>query len=227
MLELTEVSQSQSRGQVIAPSGHRLPVFVLLAAVLSAAGCASPRSHALSVRTSTYEIKVLENRIFFKGIDDPEVVEDRPDDVWRETEKTGPFNKTRHERCLAAVEEALEILRRIAQTADTSSLINSIRGDGQSGITDYCMAQGGNWVLAEELCTREPLDDEDMKKLEWGFSLYMFRGSSQSGAFSPRSFLLEGRGRLMQRWEDLDKQRELKAVQPEGVLNSGAENMEE
>ena len=227
MLELTEVSQSQSRGQVIAPSGHRLPVFVLLAAVLSAAGCASPRSHALSVRTSTYEIKVLENRIFFKGIDDPEVVEDRPDDVWRETEKTGPFNKTRIKRCQASIEGAVDRLRRIAQTADTRLLINSIRGDGQSGITDSCIARSGNCVIAEELCSREPLDEEDMKALEEVFAQGLFRGGSESAVFSPRDFLLRGRGRLMQRWEDLDKQRELKAVQPEGVLNSGAENMEE
>jgi len=196
-------------------------------------GCsAGQRGSESCIRTKTYEIIVLKDRISFRGFDDPEVVADRPDDVWEDEPKIARINATRHERMKMVVDVAMERLRIIVETADTTCLINSIRPGLSIQGMDGAMAQCGNWVLAEELCTREPFDEEETKELNGLLDIYM--GENSFGFCGYRRYISEGRRLLMWRLEQLDKQRELKPAQPnldsaqrkilEEFFAAGAEN---
>jgi len=194
---------------------HTVAVISILAFALS--GCGSSPVHqdlSPSFTTKTYVVEVKKDRIWFCGIDDPQVVADRPDDVWRESSKVGRFNMSMGERCLAEVRDALSRLRPAVQTAQTSVLIKSLRTK-YSGIIDYHLARDGNWVIAEELCTRDPLDEEDVESFRKGPGIHVFLGSGSPGYLDLYGLLRQARDNVIRRWKQIDDERELKGYRIE------------
>jgi len=151
----------------------------------------------------------MEDRILFRGIDDPSVVDNRHEDVWVDSIKVGRFNLSSGERCLTEVHDALSRLLPAVQTARTSILIRSLRTE-YSGTIDYHLARDGNWMIAEELCTREPLDEEywEMFRTVPG---EVFLGISGPGYLDFHDLLTQARTRVMQRWKEVDEDIEAKS----------------
>lgn len=130
---------------------RRLGSGLGLALLLMVAGCSQNTGSG-----KTYVVRHEAQRIVFRGVDQPSIVDDRPGDHYEDSEKLGHFNVSRNDRCAREASKAVMELHRLVAELDTAVLLNSFRVDAEGQI-DYYVARDGNWLIAHELSRRRPL----------------------------------------------------------------------
>jgi hypothetical protein len=132
-------------------------VFIaVMAAFIFPVGCASDYQVE---ETRHYIVEMKGDIIRFEGLDDPAILADRDNDIWQNFDKVGRLNTSKNQRCLLESKKALIELEKIARSADTMTLIRSIR-PYYNNYLDCYISRDGNKVIARELGRRMPLPPE-------------------------------------------------------------------
>ena len=137
----------------------RITTTLALLVCIIGASCSKPSAVvAEAIPQDTYLVKVENDRIVFKGIDRPSIVDARPDDKFAVSGKIGRYNSSLNARCVRVSEKAMEELGPLVRRADSATLINSLRGTYEGEI-DCGIAADGNMMILNELRKRRPLPD--------------------------------------------------------------------
>jgi hypothetical protein len=162
-----------------------LAIIGMISALL-ASGCKRQMNAGLAgKKRDAFEVRATPEKIIFRGLDDPEVTDERPDDVYVESVKAGRYNGTVMQRCRDEAKRAMVRLRPVVISADTNVLIRSLRS-GYDNDVDRWVSLYGNLAIGEELVKREPIPDRlHPPPNEWGY----FTGDSGPPAFTLEDFL--------------------------------------
>ena len=164
----------------------KLLAIIGVISALLASGCKRQMNAGLTGKEQdAFEVRATPEKIIFRGIDNPVLTDERPDDVYVENVKAGRYNGTVVQRCMDEAERAMARLRPIVISADTNVLIRSLRF-GYDNDVDRWVSLYGNLAIGEELVKREPIPDRlHPPPNEWGY----FTGDSGPPAFTLEDFL--------------------------------------
>ncbi len=142
-------------------------VTFLIAGVLMLSNCSrlQPQEPDASFSSDFCTVEVRDNYILFSCTDHPSITSDLPGDKYEMSSKRGRYNASRAKRCRTNVQKTLVKLEKIVKEAETELLLNSLQS-GYDGEIDYYLSLFGNWIIAEELSNRRPIDKNLFQKYD-------------------------------------------------------------